>query len=162
MFPHQHQRNPFGEFSQDAVGCIDVMPYSGVCQSRLKNDFRIYVEPQSKIQAHFRRLGTYLWGRPERCWQHWPVRNSVYHYCYIFSHDLPLFLLFKVQLWFYLKVLLHRGCRELLQHFFVQSWFVYTKTGPRSFMYRGFSMTADDIDTAGIRAENKSSDFPYR
>jgi hypothetical protein len=40
MFPHQHQCNPFGEFTQYTVRCIDVMPYSGVCQSRLKNNVR--------------------------------------------------------------------------------------------------------------------------
>ena len=39
MFPHQHQCNPLSEFAQYTVRCIDVVPYSGVCQSRLRNSF---------------------------------------------------------------------------------------------------------------------------
>ena len=38
MFPHQHQCNPFCQFTQYTVRCIDMVPYSGICQSRLKNN----------------------------------------------------------------------------------------------------------------------------
>lgn len=55
MLPHEHDRNPFGEFAQCATGGVDVVPGFGVRQDSLQGQQKL-----DKYKVCSRHLETYV------------------------------------------------------------------------------------------------------